>query len=259
MQSYEPLTLVVTVDPESGPRRNSTRAQLKALAWPFTFVDGLTTQSPEVAAIYDARQNRRKSKRPLAPAEVAAYASHRKAMGEFLATDHKVTLILEDDFHLVDPGRFASRIKALMKAPVVWDILKLFDFQERPVVESIPVGDIKIVSHGSPTAGMVGYLITRRGAQRMLRRPTVFRQIDEDIKFFWELKLRVLSVQPNLIVDIGHELGGSLIEPERLEVRKQRSWVISLKGLAHTGLRKLNYRRHRKDYCLTLKKAGRSS
>lgn len=259
MQLHEPLTLVVTVDTESGPRRKSTKAQLAGLAWPFSFVEGFTTQSPEIAEIYDSRQNSRKSKRPLAPAEVAAYASHRKAMGEFLASNHKVALILEDDFHLVDPNRFGDRIKALLKAPVEWDILKLFDFQERPVIESIPAGDIKIISHGSPAAGMVGYLISRRGAQRMLRRPTVFRQIDEDIKFFWELKLRVLSVQPNLVADIGHELGGSLIEPERQEVRKQRSWIISLKGLAHTGFRKLNYRRHRKNYCLTLKRAGRSS
>lgn len=253
MTSPLPVTFVVTVDVEAGPRRKSAHAQLSAIAWPFAFVEGLTPQSAETIDLYDPKRNRRRSKRPLAPAEVAAYASHRKAMRAFLDTDAAIGLILEDDFRLLEPGAFVARVAALQAAPVEWDILKLFDFQERPVVESVGVADISIVSHGSPTAGMVGYLITRRGAERMLSRPTVYRQIDEDIKFFWELDLRVLSVQPNLVTDVSHELGGSMIEAERTEIKQQRHWTVSVKGLGQTVLRQLNYRRYRKHYGLKLK------
>lgn len=255
MQWSVPLTLVVSVDEHSGLRRNSARSQLAALDWPFSFVDGFDTQTAENTAIYDTKQNLGRSKRPLALAEIAAYASHRKAMREFLSTDGPVALILEDDFHLIEPDLFRNRIAALVHAPVEWDILKLFDFQERSVVESIPAGDVKIVSHGSPSAGMVGYLITRRGAERMLDRQVIYRQIDEDIKFFWELKLRVLSVQPNLIADIGHQLGGSLIEPQRHEIRQNRGFLVQANGLAHTVLRRFNYLLHRKHYGLKLKKS----
>lgn len=250
-----PFTLVVTVDVEAGPRRKSASAQLSALAWPFTFVDGLTPQCAETAALYDPGKNRRHSKRPLAAAEVAAYASHRKAMRAFLASDQPVALVLEDDFRVLEPDAFFARIAALQKAPVDWDILKLFDFQDRPVVDSVAAGDLEIVSHGSPTAGMVGYLITRRGAERFLSRPSVYRQIDEDIKFFWELQLRVLSVRPNLVSDISEELGGSLIEAQRHEIKLQRHWTVSVKALGQTMLRQINYRRHRKRYRLQLKKS----
>lgn len=254
MQSSTPLTLVVSVDGKLGPRRNSARTQLARLGWPFAFVDGLTPQCTETIAIYDARQNLRRSKRPLALTEIAAYASHRKAMRAFLDTDEPIALILEDDFHLIEPDLFRGRICAVLQAPVEWDILKLFDFRQRQAVEWFPAGDVKVVSHGSPAAGMVGYLITRRGAERMLDRPAIYRQIDEDIKFFWELELRVLSVEPNLIADNAHQLGGSLLEPERREIRRQRNWTISMKGLSLTCLRKLQYLLHRRRYGLTLKK-----
>jgi glycosyl transferase family 25 len=253
MTSSLPVTLIVTVDAEAGPRRKSAHAQLSALSWPFAFVEGLTPQCAETTSLYDPKQNRKRSKRPLAPAEVAAYASHRKAMRAFLDTDEPMALILEDDFRLLEPAAFAARISALQRAPVEWDILKLFDFQDRPVVDSVPVADIAIVSHGSPTAGMVGYLITRRGAESFLSRATVYRQIDEDIKFFWELKLRVLSVKPNLVTDVSAELGGSLIEADRNEVKLKRHWTVSVKALGQTALRQINYRRHRKHYSLKLK------
>ncbi|WP_269932158.1 glycosyltransferase family 25 protein [Aminobacter sp. HY435] len=253
MQHSKPLTLVVTVDVESGPRRKSANLQLAALGWPFQFVQGLTPQSPETVCLYDPQMNRRRCKRPLAPVEVAAYASHRKAMREFLDTEQPLALVLEDDFRLLDPAAFTERMEGLLAAPVEWDILKLFDFQQRPVVDEVNVGDVAIVSHGSPTAGMVGYLITRQGAEKMLSRPRVYRQIDEDIKYFWELKLRVLSVRPNLVTDISERLGGSLLEADRNHIKQKRHWTVSVKALGQTALRQINYRRYRNQNRLKFK------
>lgn len=253
MQHPKPLTLVVTVDIDSGPRRKSADKQLAALNWPYQFVQGLTPQNPETVALYDPQLNRRRCKRPLAPVEVAAYASHRKAMQVFLETDQPLALILEDDFRLLEAAAFTARMEGLVSAPVEWDILKLFDFQQRAVVDEVSVGDVAIVSHGSPTAGMVGYLVTRQGAKKMLSRPRVFRQIDEDIKYFWELKLRVLSVRPNLVTDISERLGGSLLEADRNEVKQKRHWTVSVKALGQTAMRQINYRRHRSQNRLKFK------
>lgn len=237
----------------------SARRQLDAIDWPFSFVEGLTAHHLETTRLYDAELNRKRSKRPLAPAEVAAYASHRKALSQLLVSDAAVALVLEDDFCLTEPAALQGRITTLLQSPVDWDILKLFDFSQRPAVESVAVGDMTIVSHGSPTAGMVGYLITRRGAERLLSRNMIYRQIDEDIKFFWELGLRVLSVHPNLVSEISNQLGGSLIERQRSELRFKRNWVVSLKGLGLTIARQLGYLRHRNRYRLKLKETNASA
>lgn len=234
----------------------SASRQLDAIDCPFSFVEGLTVHDPETTRLYDAELNRKRSKRPLAPTEVAAYASHRKALSQLLESDAEVALVLEDDFRLTEPNAFQSRIAALWQSPVDWDILKLFDFSQRRAVESVAVGDMAIVSHGSPTAGMVGYLITRRGAERLLSRNMIYRQIDEDIKFFWELGLRVLSVHPNLVSEISDQLGGSLIERQRSEVKLKRGWVASLKGLGLTIGRQFGYLRHRNRYRLKLKESN---
>ena len=60
-------------------------------------------------------------------------------------------------------------------------------------------GDVEIVNYVAPTAGMVAYLASREGAQRFLSRSQVFRRIDEDTKYYWELGLPVTIVKLLLV------------------------------------------------------------
>ena len=52
----------------------------------------------------------------------------------------------------------------------------------------------EIVNYAAPTAGMVAYLVSREGAQRLLSRRHVFRQIDEDTKHFEAMALPELRI-----------------------------------------------------------------
>jgi GR25 family glycosyltransferase involved in LPS biosynthesis len=183
--------------------------------------------------------------------EIAVYASHRRALRDFLDSGAEFGLILEDDFAFVDPLATPGRIAALLAVPLRWDIIKLYDYGPgRGVVQRAAAGDISVVNYTAPTAGMVAYLATRRGAERLLSRPSLFRQIDEDTKYYWELAIRVYSASPNPVREISDQLGGSILAAEREALRGQRSLRRSLKGLFLTIDRKLRHRWHRRRFRL---------
>ena len=243
-----PDTFVISVDSPDGPRRRSAQAQLDAIDWPFRFVEGYASGSPEAMALYCARLNRRRSKRPLTAGEIAAYASHRLALRMFLDGGAPFGLILEDDFGIAEPDRFAARVANILEAPVRWHFLKLFDYQPGPIAQRRPAGDLDIVHYAEPGAGMVAYLVNREGARKFLARELVFRQIDEDTKFYWELGIRVLSVSPNPVTEMSDRIGGSLIEAERLRLRTARTLRRSLKGLRIVIDRQLRHLWHRRRF-----------
>ncbi len=241
-------TLVISVDPPDGPRRKSAHAQLDGIGWRFRFVDGFASGSPEAMALYSPRLNRKHSKRPLTGGEIAAYASHRRALQMFLDSGARFGLILEDDFGLVAPGSFPRQIEAVLKTPISWNFIKLFDYQPGPISQRRAAGDLDIVSYAEPGAGMVAYLVSRSGAQKFLSRKLIFRQIDEDTKFYWEFGIRVLSASPNPVTEISDRMGGSLIEAERLRLRTARTLRRSLKGLRIVIDRQLRHLWHRRRY-----------
>lgn len=241
-------TFVISVDPPDGPRRKSAQAQLDAIGWRFRFVDGYASGSPDATALYSERMNRRRSKRPLTDGEIAAYASHRLALKMFLDSGVHFGLILEDDFGITEPKLFAGRLAEILETPISWHFLKLFDYQPGPIAQRSAAGDLDIVSYAEPGAGMVAYLVNRDGARKFLSRELVFRQIDEDTKFYWELGIRVLSVSPNPVAEISDGMGGSLIEPERLRLRTARTLRRSLKGLRIVIDRQLRHLWHRRRF-----------
>jgi glycosyl transferase, family 25 len=231
-------------------RQASAAAQLGAIGWPFEFIEGHTPNSDEARGLYSAALNRRHAKRPLTGGEIAVYASHRRALRRFLDSNARCAMILEDDFCLNQPAAMPTRIAAILDARVRWDVIKLFDFEVRPIAQRRAAGDVAIVNYDAPTAGMVAYLVTRPGAELILSRRNLFRQIDEDTKYYWELAIRVYSVSPNLVGEISDRLGGSLLAAERDQLRAARSLRRSLKGLWVVANRKVRHRWHRADYAL---------
>ena len=243
------LTLLVTCRISPDARVNSAKKTIVALNMPLEFelVDGLIGEDAEVDALYNARRNRFGLKRPLSRVEIAVYGSHRRAWERLVQSGKPAALILEDDFAIRDQATFLSVINSSAKIlGTERDIVKLFDFEKQ--VTKTPyfqcqVGDVTLVKWSSPTAGMVAYLITREAAQKFLSRPRIWRQIDEDTKFFWELNLDIWSVLGCPVVDNSDVLGGSLIEGERQQNR-QRSLRRSLWGNVLAVNRRLRTRYH---------------
>lgn len=243
-----PHCFVISTQDDGGIRRQSAVDQLNALAASFTFIPGYSPDDPEIDRSYSSALNRASMKRPLSRGEIAAYLSHRRALTAFLATDAESAIILEDDFSAIDRARFAGQISQLLGAPAKWDLVKLFDYgrRKRPRAR-LNLGTIELVEYTSPTVGMVAYLVRRSGARKLTQRPFIFRPIDEDIKFYWELDLWAFSVIPNLVLEISDRLGGSQIEPERFQLRSRRSLRRSVRG-TWIELRRawMHLRNHRK-------------
>jgi GR25 family glycosyltransferase involved in LPS biosynthesis len=241
------IVQVVTCRKSPAERRASAMHELNRLpmALETEFVDGFIAEDTVIDELYDAAANRRRCKRPISRAEVGVYASHRLAWRRLLDSDHAAALVLEDDFGFRDDGQIMG---VLENWPAVLgedrDIVKLFDFEKRAVNRPMflrRVGGVDLVKWRSPTAGMVAYLISRQGAQKFLARERIFRPVDEDVKYFWELGLDIWSVPGNPVIEVSARLGGSLVDTDRGQT-KTRRLVRSVWGNLLTADRKIRTR-----------------
>lgn len=230
-----PDVLVLTSRASPAARLRSAMAQATSIvdASRVRVVDGATPTDRIVAGLYDAKAARRWSKRPPISAEIAAYATHRMAWQALLENGGAWALVLEDDFRVRD-GEALRRVIAAA-AELLSDgrhMVKLFDLpgeREKGRAIARTVAGIGIVKREHVRAGLVGYLISREGASRFLSRTRVFRVVDEDIKYYWELGLDIWSLAHNLVADGSADLGGSLIDDARNASRKRSFWR-SMKG-----------------------------
>ncbi|MCY6381980.1 glycosyltransferase family 25 protein [Hoeflea prorocentri] len=242
---------VLTFDGSHPQRHESVRQQMLAFepAIEWQFVHGFAADDSRIEDLYDDALNRRYSKRPMGRGEIAAYAGHRRMMQRFIETGHDYGLFVEDDFgwrgtaaqwhHLI------GNVDTVMAGK---DMLKLFDFgpPKSGCVARAECGPIETVKPLSVGAGVVGYILGRDGAKKILSRKRVFRQIDEDIKYYWELGLEIWTVRPQMIAEISAGLGGSYLEKERALIkRRHRNLATSLKGNLLALRKKVLNRHHR--------------
>ena len=98
------------------------------------------------------------------------------------------------------------------------------------MLERRAIGSTGIVRYKYAASGAVAYLIDRKAAQKLLSRKRFFRAVDEDLSWPWELGLSIWSVSPNLVEEVSHNLGGSLLEMDRKSTKRRRNIARSLWG-----------------------------
>lgn len=235
---------VLTVDSLNGSRREHCVREFDRHGIPFSFVEGVRKGSPESAKLYSPWRNLLWSKRSLSEGEVACYYGHRKAWESLLETGAPIGLIVEDDFAVLDSETF----KKLMRAPLDsfdWDVLKLFDFRPKKVIRPQRWGGLTIVQFKYPASGNVAYLLTRKAALRLLARKKIYRPVDEDFSCFWEFRLRVRSVFPNIVDEISEKIGGSNLEDARKAQKLRKKTLRSLWGMILAGRKQILARVYR--------------
>jgi glycosyl transferase, family 25 len=258
-----PLVLVATCSLSPKERLISARQQINALfgACNLQIVDGYIETDPIIDTIIDRRKMALFTKRPMTRSEIATYATHRLTWETLLQSEAEYALVLEDDFQFVVPQTVKSCFDyAGQFFATGCDIVKLFDFPKVSkcviaVRRSFP--NLDLIKWERPHAGMVAYLISRKGAEKLLSRKTIFRVVDEDTKFYWELGLDIWSVPGNPVTDASANLGGSLLENDRLESKK-RSILLSFHGLCLAIYRSAKnaseFRKYRREHNLKLEK-----
>lgn len=218
-------SFILTVEDANGPRRKSAHEQLSHAGIKGTFVTGFNKQSPIVNQLYAPWLNRLLAKRSMGLAEIAAYAGHRKIWQEIVDSQIDAALIFEDDFSIIDVEHFMRCLNVSLSNRYHWDIVKFFDFLPKKIEVQKVIDDVNFVLYKYPASGLVCYLITKSAAERLLKRSRIFRPVDEDIAHTWEFNIRVWSVTPNPIAEISNTLGGSLIEQNRLDMKRDRKLV----------------------------------
>jgi glycosyl transferase family 25 len=232
--STQVLVLTCSISPAERLAHALDQANTLFGAENVSVVNGMIASDPRVDQMFDPHRARLLAKRQITRSEIAAYGTHRLAWQHVLASSSVNALIFEDDF-LVKNGAvvrqvFDSAEELLSEGR---NIIKLFDFpreRTRNLAIRTTVAGVPLVRWQRPRAGMVGYLISRQGAERFLSRDRIFRPVDEDIKYYWETGLDVWSVTGNPVVEASHVLGGSLLEDARSSSKKRHA-MRSLQGL----------------------------
>lgn len=232
---------VLTIDGPDGLRRQNAIKQLKDIPIAWSFSEGLRQEDTLLDDLYASKTNRLLSKYSLTRAELAVYAGHRRIWEKVVLSGSDFAVVFEDDFHLLDKERFLATIHECIAVCDRWDIVKFFDFRsQKKVARRLELATTSLVAHKYPATGAVAYLIRREAVPRLLARRKVFRAVDEDLSCPWEFGIRVWSTSLNLVEEISHDLGGSLLEVERLQKKRRRSALRSLWGeclAAHKNLR----------------------
>ncbi|MDX8447970.1 glycosyltransferase family 25 protein [Mesorhizobium captivum] len=237
---------VLTVEPPGGTRRTHAANELGRVGISFDFVQGIDQNSAEIDRAYSRLLNWALHKRSLTRGEISVYLGHRKIWQEAMSRGLDFALIFEDDFKICNDDQFILAINDAISRRDIWSIVNFFDFNHKKVVYTVKVGATQLVGYKYPASGAVAYLISRQAAQSLLHRRHLFRPIDEDFSHPWEFSMRVWSTSPNLVDEVSFQLGGSILESERCDLRRKKVVVRSIWGnflQARKLVRSLWYRR----------------
>lgn len=217
--------IVITIESEGGPRRVGAVQEAARYGWSPEFVRSIDRNSSMVDQLYDTDRNHKLRKDPMTRGEVACYYGHRKAWGKIAHGAAAYRLVLEDDFQVRDPSALAA-LAGSVEHMKDWDIVGLSSHNPIGVFRRCQVKDAEIRNYLFKATGAVGYLLSRTGAQKLLRREKVFRPVDEDFIHPWELGLTVHSMIPNPI----GEMPGAVSTLETARAKRNRSMSASVRG-----------------------------
>lgn len=233
---------VLTIETPLGMRRESISRELTGVSFPWEFVEGIRKDDPSLASLYSPFRNLLYSKRSIAPAEIACYASHRAIWRRIVEGSEPYAIVFEDDAMITDRPRFERALIDITRSD--FDFVKFADLRPKRVVKQSAVGETKLVSHKMLSSGTLCYLISQKACRKLLQRSTVFRAVDEDISHAWEFGINVWSVSPNPLAEASIAIASSSIDQDRNSsskniIRSLYGELLQAKKRFHT----LNYQR----------------
>lgn len=173
--------------------------------------------------------------------QIACSISHLSVMKEILARDIEFALILEDDAILAnDLAAVIDQVAATI--PLGWDIVRLCSPSKRAVKPLAKlVNDRQLVRYSRVPIGRAGYLVSKAGAQKLLRPRAVSRPGDVEIAHPWLLDLDIYGVEPPPIAQERKALPSSIgntrgdIHWLRRAIPEPRRVVFNIRKLGLSG------------------------
>ena len=139
--------------------------------------------------------------KPMGNGEKGCYCSHLQAWQRLLDSDAPAMVIFEDDVRLL-PQLPQILDKVADLPPNKWDLIKLYGREKEKIASRLPleVGDFALITYRRVPSFAAGYVISRAGAEKMLRTRIPFgRPVDVDMRFWFENDIRIFGVYPSVI------------------------------------------------------------
>lgn len=188
-------------------RRAHMESQLAGLDLPFTRFAAIYGKDhmEELSKRADAVAYSRNMGSPILPGKMGCYASHLAVWEAFLASDHDVALILEDDVVFHDD--FLHSLDLALAAADHWDTIRFNCIRAKLPVRQGYIGEYSLNAYVGPFTGNAAYLIKRDVAQRLL--PHLWpqtRAFDHELNRFFLHDFRQFGLEPfSSHVDDGNE------------------------------------------------------
>jgi len=187
-------------------------------------VDGNALSREEIAAVYRRNLHRPRYPFELRATEIGCFLSHRKAWQAILDRKLEAGLIVEDDV-TVD-GSLYPRLLAFALANLGRNDVIRFPYRDytdkgRMVARE---GDMTLAEPAIVGLGMQMQLVSAGAAAALLDATETFdRPVDTTIQMPGVKRVRVLVARPTAIRQIGHLLGGTVVQ----KTRKSAAEIVS--------------------------------
>jgi GR25 family glycosyltransferase involved in LPS biosynthesis len=207
-------------------------------------VDGLALGDHEVDAVYRRDLHRPRYPFELRKAEIGCFLSHRKAWRAIVEGGFDAGLIVEDDVE-PDEKLFGPALALALKTIRPADYIR-FPYRSHTDsgAEIATVDGTTMVEPAHVGLGMQVQLVGRQAAAELLRATEMFdRPVDTTIQMRWLAEIRILAVRPPAIRQIGHLLGGTVVQKkskplgEVLAREVKRAWYRLALRMAAVGRR----------------------
>jgi GR25 family glycosyltransferase involved in LPS biosynthesis len=198
------------------PQVEKLLTELQMPAGIIDAVDGLALSREEIAAVYRRNLHRPRYPFALRPTEIGCFLSHRKAWQAILDRKLDAGLIVEDDVALdgaLYPRLLAFALDSLGETDVVRFPYRAYTDKGRIVARE---GNLTLAEPRTIGLGMQMLLVSAGAAAALLDATETFdRPVDTTIQMPGVKGTRVLVARPTAIRQIGHLLGGTIVQKKR--------------------------------------------
>jgi len=221
--SIKDIQVFVLTMPNETRRQKNSKKQLKGI---FKNVHFCSSPKPkEIPQNYVKWKRRLYFGRDLTLGEFGCFFAHKRVLEKLIAKNLPYALILEDDFIFLDS--FKENIDNLLKCSYDWELIRLISKPKLKRKLRKPVAELglynQLVRLGSAPGGAYAYLISNKGAKKLLKSMTnVWCPIDVLMGQPWKTNLEILAVMPP-ITNVDWSFN-SAIGDERFKKQQLNGW-----------------------------------